>query len=148
MQIETKIELARVKVMLQFFKDLNKLASNIYLSSHFPSFINIQTGDSCNCDGELETCVSLKSPHPCQPLGPYYSGERREEMNEKVFRLVGQDRVSVTPPNLALFMILVKLLKLLGLLIFTISSFYFVCLFIHGCVLFAICLPLTLFSFL
>ena len=53
MQIETKIELARVKVILQFFKDLNKLTSNSYLSSHFPSFIIIQTGDSCNCDGEL-----------------------------------------------------------------------------------------------
>ena len=53
MQIETKIELARVKVMLQFLKDQNKLASNICLSSHFPSSINIQTGDLCNCDSEL-----------------------------------------------------------------------------------------------
>ena len=140
MQIETKIELARVKVMLQFFKDQNKLVSNICLSSHFPS--NIQTGDLCKCDGELEICVSLKSHHLCQPLRPDYSGGRREEMNEKVFRLVGQDRVSVTPPNLALFMVLVKLLKHLRLLIFTISSFHFVCLLTHGCVLFA-----TQFSF-
>ena len=84
MQIETKIELARVKVMLQFFKDLNKLASNISLSSHFPSFINIQTGDSCKCDGELEVCVFRKSPQLCQPLRQDCPEERREEKNEKV----------------------------------------------------------------
>ena len=119
------------------------MTSNSYLSSHFPSFIIIQTGDLCNCDGELEIRVSLKSSHPCQPLSQDYSGERREEMNEKVFRLVNQDRVSVMPPNLALFLwCLVKLLKHLGLLFFTISSFHFVRLLTHGCVLFA-----TRFSF-
>ena len=86
MQIETNVELARFKVMLQFLKDLNKFASNICLNSHFPSFINIQTGDSCECDGELKICVSLKSPHPCQPSRQDYSGgERREEMKGKSF---------------------------------------------------------------
>ena len=104
------------------------MANHNYLSSHFPPFIDIQTGDSCKCDGELQIRVSFKSPHPCQPLRQDYSGGRREEMNWKVFRLVGQDLVSATPPNLALFMILVKLLKLLGLLILTVS-FFILCVF-------------------
>ena len=63
----------------------------------------------CKCGDKLEIRINLKSPHPYQPLRQDYLIERREENSKEVSRLADKDRILVTPPNLVLFVVLVKL---------------------------------------
>ena len=115
MQIETKIELSKSKSHASIFKDFNKLTSNICLSSHFPPFINIQTGDLCT-----NVMTSYRPVFPLKVLilvsfqDKTTQGREGKKWRRKVFRLVSQDRVSVTPPNLILFMVFSQTLETFG----------------------------------
>ena len=100
-----------------------------------PLFIDVPTSDLCQKGSKLRICVSLRSPHLHQPSRPACLRETGR-MSGKSILISLVIRISVIPPNLCLFAVLVILWHME-----TSRYFFFylrlLSIFLDGCVLFA-----------